>query len=192
MPSKPGAKIRPKLLILAALITPLVCAPVSAGHSASRAADYVRFKGAWFDIDYPRGWKAKASILEIAGHSDSAESTFFESPSGDAEFYVFSPQWNGDPKDIQWNSQREILVSHHVERASRVKINNGNYLYNGVANWYTVRAKDNSYVRSWMDLEDKSLNVRHVFGFKYRNASVYKKYQAQYAHFRRSLEQFSD
>ncbi len=68
----------------------------------------------------------------------------------------------------------------------------GSYVYNPVAHWYTVRAKDHSYQRSWVDVEDKGLNVRHVFSIKYRTAQVYQQYRAQYAHFCKSLEQFSD
>ena len=120
--------------------------------------------------------------------SDSAR---FTSPDGSVEFYVFSPLWNGNPKEVALNPKRETLVFHRFARASRVKITGG-YLYNNVANWYTARAKDRSYERSWVDVEDKGLNVRHVFGIKYRSQQVYQKYQAQYAHFRKSLEQFSD
>ena len=107
-------------------------------------------------------------------------------------FTFFSPQWNGDPKEIALNPGREISVSHRVEQASRGKMTGGGYLANVTANWYTVRAKDGTYERSWVDIEDKGVNVRHVFGIKYRNGQIYRKYQAQYAHFRNSLEQFAD
>ena len=105
---------------------------------------------------------------------------------------MFSPQWNGHPKESTLNPSREQLVSHRIERVSRGKMTSGGYISNTIANWYAVRAKDNSYQRSWVDIEDKGLNVRHVFGIKYRNAEIYQKYQTQYAHFRRSLVQFSD
>jgi hypothetical protein len=123
---------------------------------------------------------------------DGSDSAWFTSPDGSAQFYVFSPQWNGNPTEIALDAKCEILVSHRVERASRGKMTGGGYRVNNVANWYTVRAKDNSYLRAWVDVEDKGINVRHVFGIKYRNAKTYQKYQAQYEHFRRSLEQFSD
>jgi lipocalin len=165
--------------------------PVSAQPQASQAAHYQKYKGAWFDIEYPAGWKERPASRSTTS-VDGSDNAWFTSPDGSAQFYVFSPQWNGDPKEIALNAKREILVSHGVERASRGKMTGGGYLANNVAKWYTVRAKDHSYERSWIDLEDKGLNVRHVFGVKYRNAQTYRKYSAQYEHFRRSLEQFSD
>lgn len=180
-----------RLLILAAAAVLSVSASASAPQQASRSVGYAKYKGAWFDIDYPVGWKAtplSRSTTSVTG-SDSAR---FTSPNGDAEFYVFSPQWNGDPKEVALDPKREVLVSQRVERAPQGKRPDGSYLYNPVAHWYTVRARDNSYQRSWVDVEDKGLNVRHVFGIKYRNKKAYQKYRVYYAHFCKSLEQFSD
>ena len=152
---------------------------------------YGKYRGAWFTIEYAAGWKIQSPSRSSASEtgSDSARFTY---PDGSAEFYVFSPQWNGHPQEAAVNKKREVLVSQHVESSLHGKQAGGSYLYNPVAHWYTVRARDNSYQRSWVDVEDKGLNVRHVFGLKYRTASVYQKYRAQYAHFCKSLEQFSD
>ena len=180
-----------RLLIPAAVAVLSVSAFASAQQQASRSAHYIRYKGAWFDIDYPAGWKAtplSRSTTSVAG-SDSAQ---FTSPDESATFYVFSPQWNGIPKEVLLDPKREVLVSQRVEHAPQGKRPDGSYLYNPAAHWYTVRARDNSYQRSWVDVEDKGLNVRHVFGIKYRNKQAYQKYRVHYAHFCKSLEQFSD
>ncbi len=163
----------------------------SAQRPAKRSALYATHKGAWFNIDYPRGWKVQPlsrSTTSMTG-SDSAR---FTSPNGSVEFYVFSPQWNGNPTEAALDPKRERLVSHHTKAVSRVKQADGGYLSEPVANWYTVQAKDDSYQRSWVDVEDKNLNVRHVFGIKYRDKQAHEKYRVQYLHFCKSLEQFSD
>ena len=147
--------------------------------------------GAWFKIEYPHGWKV-TPLARSATSTTGYDSAKFTSPDGRAEFYVFSPQWNGSPQEILIDPKREVLVSHRTDHASRGRIGDGSFMINAVVNWYTVRAKDGSYLRSWADTEDKGLNVRHVFGIKYRNAAVYKKHQAEYAHFCKSLVQYAD
>jgi hypothetical protein len=175
------------LMLLSAAVL-LAALPLAAQQKKDH---FVKYHGAWFDIDYPSGWKATSlgrSISSTTG-SDSAR---FTSPDGSAEFYVFSPQWNGDPAAIKLDPRREVLVSSRTQSASRGKMRGGGYISNTVAHWYTARAKDHSYERSWIDVEDKGLNVRHVFGIKYRSQTVYQKDKAQYAHFCDSLVQFGD
>jgi hypothetical protein len=174
------------LLLVAALL--LVALPLAAQQGKSH---FVKFHGAWFDIDYPAGWKATPigrSISSTTG-SDSAR---FTSPGGSAEFYVFSPQWNGNPAEINLDPRREVLVSSRTQSASRGKMRGGGYISNTIAHWYTARAKDHSYERAWVDVEDTGLNVRHIFGIKYRSQADYQEYKAQYAHFCKSLIQFGD
>ena len=178
------------LLATAALLSVPASAP--ARQRAAKTAPYARYRGAWFNIDYPKGWQVRPSLREGSSPTGPTESVFFIAPDKSVEFYVFSPLWNGDPKDIALEPDREEIVSSRVGSAPRVRQAGGGYLYNPVAHWYTVRAKDHSYQRSWVDVEDKGLNVRRVFGIQYRSRQAYQKYQPQYAHFRQSLEQFSD
>ncbi len=177
------------LLVLAALLLFITSAPARQG--AVHTAPYAKFHGAWFDIDYPVAWKA-TPFSRSATSTTGSDSARFASPDGRVEFYVFSPQWNGNPKEIALDPKREILVYHRVAKASRGKMTGGGYLTNNVAKWYTVRAKDHSYERSWVDVEDKGSNVRHVFGIKYRNQAAYQKYRTQYSHFCKSLVQYAD
>ena len=166
--------------------------PVLAQPRAVHSSSYAVYKGgAWFKIEYPRGWKA-ASLTQSKTSVTGYDSARFTAPDGSAEFYVFSPQWNGDPQEIMLDPKREVLVAHRVGHASRGRMGDGSFMSSLVVNWYTVRAKDNSYLRSWVDTEDKGLNVRHVFGIKYRNAKVCKEYQVEYAHFCKSLVQYAD
>lgn len=185
------AKFPISLFLLAMVLLAVVYVSASAQPQIAHPSQYTKYTGAWFDIDYPAGWKATPfgrSISSTTG-SDSAR---FTSPDRSAEFYVFSPQWNGDPAEIKLNPRREVLVSSRMERASRGKMRDGGYISNNIAHWYTARARDNSYERSWTDVEDKGLNVRYIFGIKYRNQATYQKYRMQYAHFRKSLIQFGD
>ncbi len=176
------------LLFSSAILT---AAPVPARQEARRSSYTVYQGGAWFKIEYPRGWKATSlsrSKTSVTGY-DSAR---FTAPDGSAEFYVFSPQWNGSPQEIVLDPQREVLVAYRSGHAPHGRTGNGSDMSAAVVNWYTAQAKDNSYQRSWVDTEDKALNTRFVFGIKYRNKQVYKKYQAQYTHFCKSLVQYAD
>ena len=167
-------------------------APVSAHHYPARTSPYTVYSGgAWFAIEYPRGW-AVTPLARSKTSTTGYDSARFTSPDGSAEFYVFSPQWNGSPQEIQLDPRHELPVAHRSGHTSRDKLSDGSDMSQVVVNWYTVRAKDNSYQRSWADTEDKGLNTRRVFGIKYRNAAVYKKYQAEYVHFCKSLVQYAD
>jgi hypothetical protein len=70
------------------------------------------FKGAWFDVRYPAGWKAQRG-QKSATSDESTDSARFTSPDGRAEFYVFSPQWNGTP-DV-YDFKRETVVARKVQ-----------------------------------------------------------------------------
>ncbi len=180
--------MRPHFLLF---LIPAVLLFALPSEAQQEIAHFAKFHGAWFDIDYPAGWKATAigrSLSSTTG-SDSAR---FTSPDGSAEFYVFSPQWNGDPPAIKLDPRREVQVSSRIQTASSGKMRGGGYLSTTVAHWYTARAKDHSYERSWVDVEDNSLHVRHVFGIKYRSQAAQQKYKEQYAHFCKSLVQFGD
>ena len=176
-------KLKSLLLLSAAL---LLMSPLAAQQGQGHFAKY---HGAWFDIDYPAGWKA-TSLGRSTSSTTGSDTARFTSPDGSAEFYVFSPRWNGDPAAIKLDPRREVLVSSRLQSVNYGKLR-GDHSSN-VAHWYTARAKDHLYERSWVDVEDKGLNVRHVLGIKYRSLTVYQKYKPLYAHFCKSLAQFAD
>ena len=137
------------------------------------------YKGAWFEIKYPSTFKARPSLKSISfdGQFDSAMFT----ASDGAEFYVFAPQWNGTPSDIELDARTEEYVSQRAETKGTITVRR-----------VTIRAKDGSYTRAFEDTENSDLNIRRVFGFKYRDKTVYNRYRNQYLKFKRSLQQFAD
>lgn len=151
-----------------------------ARSTITQAKKWRTYKGAWFEIKYPSQFKARPSLKSISfdGQYDSA---VFTAPDSDVEFYVFSPQWNGKPTDIEIDSRREEYVSQRAERKGTLNVRR-----------VTIRAKDRSYVRSFEDTENTDLNIRRVFGFKYRDKTAYNIYQKHYLRLKRSLRQFAD
>ena len=138
------------------------------------------FKGAYFEVKYPPGFKARKSLPSnsFEGQHDSA---FFTAPNGSVEFYVFAPLWNGTPDDIERDPGLEEIVSENVEHKGSIKTRR-----------VTLKARDNAYIRSFEDTENTETNNRRVFGIKYRNVAAYNKHRQDYLRFKNSLKQFAD
>jgi hypothetical protein len=136
------------------------------------------YHGAWFDINYPKHFKAKGSMRSSTG--DGFDSATFTSPDNSVEFYVFSPQWNGEPTDI-------ALKPTETTSSSRSDNSNSKEI-----EWWTIEAKDKSYTRSYQKTTDKSSNTIYVIGLKYEDQNSYNKYKNQYLDFKSSLVQFAD
>lgn len=73
-----------------------------------REYSYVKYNGAWFDILYPSDFTPLPSI-KSSSNIDNYKSVFFISPDKTVEFYIFSPQWSGEPNDIQLNPDMEKI-----------------------------------------------------------------------------------
>lgn len=136
------------------------------------------YKGAWFDIRYPANFKAKGSLRSVS--ADGYESAVFTSPDQLVEFYVFSPQWSGNPSDIDLKDTEKLLSTRSDTSGSQVN------------RWWTIAAKNNSYTRSYQEKKDESLNVNRVFGIRYKSQQAYKLYRKAYADFKASLIQYAD
>ena len=173
---KHPAKIR--LVIVWASIISFV--PLVALSAQSRQSNWRTYKGAWFEIKYPASFKPRPSLESISfdGQYDSA---VFTATDGSAEFYVFAPQWNGTPSDIEIDPGKEEYVSQQSEKKGTINVRR-----------VTIKAKDGSYTRAFEDTENTDLNIRRVFGFKYKHRAAYDKYRSQYLTFKQSLQQFSD
>ena len=173
---KTPAKFR--LVVTWAAIISLV--PLVALSAQSRKSNWRTYKGAWFEIRHPASFKARPSLESISfdGQYDSA---VFTANDGSAEFYVFAPQWNGKPSDIEIDPGKEEYVSQQAEQKGTINVRR-----------VTIKAKDGSYTRAFEDTENTDLNIRRVFGFKYKNRTAYDKYRSQYLTFKQSLQQFSD
>lgn len=163
------------LLFALALFTfPVTHAPVD------QSGGWRTYRGAWFEVKYPANFSIRPSQRSSSSTS-GYDSVFFTAPDGSVEFYVFSPQWNGQPSDIQINSQSETVVSQEtVQRSGKI------------IRRMTIKARDGSYLRSYEDTEDTITNTRKVFAIKYANTAAYNRYRQSYLIFKNSLTQFAD
>jgi hypothetical protein len=143
------------------------------------------YKGAWFEIKYPPGFKVKPgqkSATRLEGH----DSAYFVSPDQNVVFYVFSPQWQGKARraDVEIDPDREELIEQNVRKekdpAGIVK----------TVRTLMVKAKDNRYVRALKD--ETTDSTRLIFGITYKNQESYNKYYHDYLAFKKSLIQFGD
>lgn len=138
------------------------------------------FKGAWFGIQYPAKFMVRPS-LRGATSGKGYDSAFFRAPDGSVEFYVYSPQWTGNPTDIAINTKTEKYVDRKVSMQTEKR-----------TTLATIKAKNGSYTRSFVDVDDMGMNTRLVFGIKYRSQKAYDKYRTDYLRFKKSLAQYAD
>ncbi len=140
------------------------------------------YQGAWFTIRYPRGFQVRngqKGQTSMSGY----DSAYFRSPDGAVEFYVFSPQWSGNPDYVHVDPRREIVVAQKTKQA-------GKRGFQIKTTWMTVQARDKSYSRSWVDT--RTDDTRLVFGIRYRDGQALTAYRRQYTAFKKSLQQFAD
>ena len=161
------------------LMLALLNVPALAGTSSQGGNSWRVYKGAWFEIKYPSNFQVRPS--QRSSSAQSYDSVFFTAPDKSVEFYVFSPQWNGDPSDVAINSSSEVLVSQTSEKKGSTTVRR-----------VTIKARDDSYSRSFEDTEDETTNTRKVFVIKYRNQDAYSRYRQTYLTFKQSLRQFAD
>lgn len=141
------------------------------------AGKFIKFKGAWFDVEYPAAFSARGSSNSSTS-DENFDSAFFTSPDGSVEFYIFSPQWTGKADDIKRLNTEKLTDSTHQSK--------GNL---SVDRW-TIAAKDGSYQRSYQQTSGES--GQKIFGIKYKNERARQKYTAEYDHFKKSLRQYAD
>lgn len=134
------------------------------------------FKGEWFQINYPASFKARSSLKAPGG--SKCESAFFASPDGTVEFYIFSPQWKGNPTDIALKSNEKMADNITTKKGNKT-----------IVHW-TISANDKSYTRSYEEKKDEETNM--VVGIKYKDTKAYDKYKKQYLAFKASLVQYAD
>jgi hypothetical protein len=170
-----------KAALAAAFLAAIFSAAVCVRAAANSYKGWHTFKGAWFEIKYPPDFKAKSSLPGTTS-SEGCDSAFFVSPDGAVEFYVFSPQWNGDPSDVVLDPETEEIEAQKTE----------NRKDGTTVKRYTIAAKNGSYSRSYIDTQNVSMNTRTVFGIKYSSRKFYDKYKSRYLVFKDSLVQFAD
>ncbi len=136
------------------------------------------YQGAWFDVDYPRGF----TVLEreLCASSTGYDGVSFLSPDGAVEFYVFSPQWSGQS---QW-----ATIKPGEREVSRSQERQGDKLIT----WVEVAGEDGPSHRAWVEIANPTYNVNHFFGIRYQNQADYQRYQSRYLSFKESLVQYAD
>jgi hypothetical protein len=104
----------------------------------------------------------------------------FSAPDGSAEFYIFSPLWNGEPKEIEPKPTEEIVTQAN-ETKGDMKVRR-----------MTLKARDGSYTRSFEDRENTKTNNRTTFAIKYKDQKIYDQYKSDYLHFKQSWKAWAD
>lgn len=145
------------------------------------------YRGNWFEIKYPSSFKAHKPHCESDRTSQSADQdrncATFISPDKEVEFYIFAPQWAGDPVYVRPLGSEVIQGEKVIKQAQ-----NGSR-----SEWVTYAAKDGSYLRSLLIIrrgEDDA--VEQIFGVKYKDKSAYDRYKDRYDRFKNSLVRFAD
>lgn len=86
----------------------------------------------------------------------------------------------GETKEIELNPATEIEMKQE-EAWEQLK--------NKRVHWFTFRAKDQSYYRSFVEITGN--NTRTIFGIIYRDWNAYDRYKPDYLAFKNSLRKYS-
>lgn len=167
-----------KRLAIAAAVLCLTAAVAAPIHVANKG--FTTFKGAWFDIQYPIGFKAVPRDAARTGHASgvACDGVSFLSPDGLVEFYVYSPQWAGQS---QWLFKRsgEKAAGKSTEAGKSANIT-----------YLTFTAP--GYTRAYADYKPRDGSTRWGFGIKYKSQAAYNAYRPLYLKFKQSLKQYAD
>ena len=164
------------LLLLPACIQP---AEVQEEWPAGYGASTQTYHGAWFEVRYPAEFTARPSLSSSTAEGyDSAE---FISPDAAVSFYVYAPQWGGEPADIALDPQSERLTAEKTQRKFDRKLR-----------WFTIEAADGSYRRSYLETVAQQGAVKTLVGIKYRDPAARRRYQQEYQLFQQSLQLYAD
>jgi hypothetical protein len=153
-----------------------------AAKQSEKQAKWPEYRGRWFKVNYPPGWKAQPLEAKTAKDSDAAT---FTSPNGAMQFYIFSPQWGGDAPGIALDPAKEV---EHERKSAAGKSSD----VAGTFTWIGIEAKDKSYLRNYQSFKAKDASIHWVVGFKARSDAVLKQYRTDYERFKKSLEQYAD
>lgn len=142
-------------------------------------AKTIKYSGEWFDVMIPSDFTIKPSLNN--GSTDTVISAFFISPDQKVAFYIFAPQWSGDPVDIKLKPGVEKEISRTSKR------NGGNQI-----TWFSYKNIKTGYTRAYQQTENEEGTSLTIIGIEYDNESAYEKYKNQYLAFKKSLVQYAD
>lgn len=143
------------------------------------------FKGNWFDISYPSNFNSRPTqpLVEAEDYSFiETDEAFFLSPDEQVEFFVYSPQWGGNPLNYLELAENEEPES---EKTTVDEIDPSI-----ISKWVTYKDKNDQYFRSYYSKETESTHL--VFGIKYSDQASYDFYKEDYTAFKKSLIQYAD
>jgi hypothetical protein len=146
--------------------------------------DVEKYNGTWFSISYPGDFTASPT----GPTGSTSDYTFVEtdeakfiSPDGEVEFFVYSPQWGGDPASYLNTAANEKMISEKADSTDKAS---------GITRWITFTDVSGKYTRSVTSIKTESTHL--VFGIKYKDAKAYDKYKDAYTAFKKSLVQYAD
>ncbi len=149
------------------------------------------YNGNWFSISYPKMFKAQPiePVIFINNYiyveTDEAS---FSSENEEVEFFVYSPQWGGNPHAYLKATNREEIISKEEES------NQGDFDEENASeyttSYITFKEVSGKYTRSVVSI--KTATTHLVFGIKYKNLKSYNKYKEDYLKFKTSLIQYAD
>jgi hypothetical protein len=165
--------VLPPLMILLLLVAG--CAPAS-----PELEDRTRvFEGAWFVVSYPVDFRPRPSIESST--ADGFDSVFFDSPDGEATFYLYAPQWGGEAIDIALDPDTERLAEMDTSTDGPITTTRT-----------TITATNGAWTRSYVTEDDERGPTRWTIGWQYASETARVKYSAAFAEFQESLTQFAD
>lgn len=146
----------------------------------------IKFMGNWFEIYYPKDFSANPTeplqVWEDISYVETDEA-FFLSPDQSVEFFVYSPQWDGEPKDyLIAKENEEIFSEEKTEEENIVKTET------------IFKDKNDEYFRKAISKRETlgDTKLHSVFGIKYVNEDALSKYEEDFNKFKESLVQFAD
>ena len=142
-------------------------------------AGWKSFRGNFFKIGVPPGFVATAQGERGSGGKSDAVRLWNEKLS--VEFYVFSPQWNGQAIIKEVAQRTEVLTSRESKRVGNV-----------LEEQLTITARDKSHIRFVVSRTKENENTNTTFGVRVPNMKVYEQIRPTYVRWKQSLEQYAD
>lgn len=151
---------------------------------AVRDGDWLTYRGPWFDIDYPASFRPLGYDRAPRSDDYDEDGMRFGSPGGTVEFYVYSPLWSGSPGwPTVWPAETVLQRTTNAE---------GSGIERKSLTWVTLSGPQDEYTRSWIEIHQPELNVRHYFGIRYTGVVAYDRWRDEYEQFKDSLVQYAD
>lgn len=138
------------------------------------------FTGAFFSVQYPSSFSV-STPYNIPQDRSPINTALFTSSDKKVTFYVFSPQWNGQPDGISKNPESEVLVDSTSEVRNSQR----------VTRWTLYNQKEKIY-KSFEQTDHLEYRTRKVFGIFYTSSEAREEYKEKYLDFKKSLIKYAD